>query len=391
MLHFISKGRIHRTDSGGLREIKCGAVEKYIANLEDIRKRQEWKNTGAGAQFRGAYQSYDSDANKNIRVRGVTPDDGGGFIYSAIFDGNVAIYNNVGSGPDGEGVVLRKNGIAILEMDRLRESDIIVAAGSEGGLDKHIAFIDMNKSECRFITEGDSVDSNPAFSRAEPDVIYYDSKGIATDAKTNISMFSHCVILRLDLSSGGIDEYVADKSYDYFKPRADASGNLYYIRRPYKEDQNRRMSASDVFLVPPKFLKAVFGWMDIFTRRYSGEALNTAGANPAKIKQLSEEELFIEGNLLNAEKNLLENKAAGEKYPGMAPKSWVLIRRDAQGAEHIVKKGVIDYCVYGDAVYYSNGSAIVRMNPASASEELVCAAELAQNLVWIDPAPANAV
>jgi hypothetical protein len=90
------------------------------------------------------------------------------------------------------------------------------------------------------------------------------------------------------------------------------------------------------------------------------------------------------GNLIDAEKNLRENRASGEKYPGLAPKSWELIRRSKDGREQIVKKGVIDYCLAVDGLYYSNGSNVVYMQEGQAVGELVCEMKLAQNMVWIE-------
>ena len=49
-----------------------------------------------------------------------------------------------------------------------------------------------------------------------------------------------------------------------------------------------------------------------------GESLkSTSGANPAKARQKSEEELFVEGNLIKAQKALQQNQSAGEKFAGV--------------------------------------------------------------------------
>ena len=143
------------------------------------------------------------------------------------------------------------------------------------------------------------------------------------------------------------------------------------------------MSAKDIISAPWKFLKAIFGWMDFFTRKYSGQALNTTGSNPARTRTISDKELFIEGNLINVEKTLSANRAAGEKYPGCAPRSWELMRRGADERESLVKKGVMDYCVADDGIYYSNGARIMRLSPDFSSDEPVCEAELAQSLTWV--------
>jgi len=382
MLLYISKGRLFRVDKGKPAKIRCASVEKYISTLNEMRNRKEWKSSGTGATFMGMNLSFDSDPEESINISGITPHGDGGIIYSSVFDGNMAIYKNNQVGTDDEGVVLRKNSVQVHEIDVLPDGNKIIASGNENYQNKHIVIVDKEKSDLYFVTEGDSIDSNPVFSKTEPNVVYYDSKGIGSSTGGSLRL-SPCAILQLNLATGDLDEFISDEEYDYFKPKTDSSGNLYYIRRPYKANLRMRMSIKDVLLIPFKFFKAIFGWMDFFTRKYSGDTLNTKGANPSKVKQLSEKELFIEGNLINVEENMRKNKAAGEKHPGFIPKSWMLVRRDSDGQEQIIKKGVIDYCVTDDAIYYSNGKCILRMQFESSNEEMVCEAELAQNLAWV--------
>jgi hypothetical protein len=383
MLLYISKGRLYRVDGGKPAKIRIASVEKYISTIKEMRNKKEWKSSGTGAHFMGMNLSFDTDPEESITISGIAPDGDGGFIYSSVFDGNMAIYRNDHVGSDDEGVILRKNSVQIHEVNILPDGQKIIASGSENFQTKHIVLINKEKSDLQFLTEGDSIDSNPVFSKTEPNIVFFDSKGIGSDYKGALRL-SSSGILQLNLETGDLDEYITDETNDYFKPKTDSNGNLYYIRRPYKTNLRSKMSLKDVALIPFKFFRAIFGWMDFFTRKYSGEALNTKGNNPSKAKQLSEKELFVEGNLINAEENLRKNKASGEKYPGFIPKSWVLVRRSPDGQEQVIKKGVIDYCVTDDAIYFSNGKCIIRLQSESSDEEMVCEAELAQNLTWND-------
>jgi hypothetical protein len=100
-----------------------------------------------------------------------------------------------------------------------------------------------------------------------------------------------------------------------------------------------------------------------------------------KMKQKSEQELFIDGNVINAERTYNLNKQKGEKFPGLIPHSWELIKIDNYAKEQTcIKKGVLDYtiCENGD-ILYSNGHAIIRLS--GEEEELVEKCKLANSIV----------
>lgn len=132
--------------------------------------------------------------------------------------------------------------------------------------------------------------------------------------------------------------------------------------------------------MPVKVLKAIFGWLDFFTKRYAGESLKSGGNNPTKTKEKTPEELFIENNLINVEKELKNSRAIGDKFPGIAPGNWELIRQSAGGGIDIVKKGVIDYdvCANGDIIY-SNGKYLKRLKE-DGTEQMLCQTSLANNI-----------
>lgn len=140
------------------------------------------------------------------------------------------------------------------------------------------------------------------------------------------------------------------------------------------------MTVVDVLRIPGKVLRAIFGWLNFFTQRYSGESLKKGSAGPVKAKQKTEEQIFIEGNLVNVTKSLRENMAAGDSYPGIAPKTWELIRVSPDGTKAVAVRGLIDYTLDKDgAVIYSNGKHIVKCMP-DGSQTQICEANLAAGL-----------
>ena len=186
-------------------------------------------------------------------------------------------------------------------------------------------------------------------------------------------------IYRLDTATKDLEEVLSDDTSNFSNPYEDGYGNLFYIKRPYKESHVEPMSLRDILLAPFKIFRAIGGWLNFFTIRYSGQSLKTSGANPAVTPKKTPEQLFVEGNMLKAEKNLKQNTRLGEKYPGYAPSDWQLIMRMPSGEEKIIKKGVLSYCVLPDnTVIYSNGQYIIALK--NDNEEIVATTHLATKL-----------
>ncbi|KXZ67245.1 hypothetical protein AVENLUH5627_02225 [Acinetobacter venetianus] len=160
------------------------------------------------------------------------------------------------------------------------------------------------------------------------------------------------------------------------------NGQLYYLKRPYQGQNYSGSSIKDILMAPFKILRAIFGWLDFFTQRYTGESLkSTSGANPAKARQKSEEELFVEGNLIKAQKTLQQNQNAGEKFAGVIPRNWELVQQSASGEQKVLKKGVLSYALGADdSVYYSNGKYLMSIN-ADQTEQMLVEAKLIHKIM----------
>jgi hypothetical protein len=86
---------------------------------------------------------------------------------------------------------------------------------------------------------------------------------------------------------------------------------------------------------------------------------------------MDSKDLIINGNIINAEKILKENLARGEKYAGIAPKEWELVRMDADGEQKSIKKGVLGFDINkNNEIVYSNGKYIIKISP-DGKEEVV--------------------
>ena len=71
-------------------------------------------------------------------------------------------------------------------------------------------------------------------------------------------------------------------------------------------------------------------------------------------------EIFIEGNLINANKEYKNNLKHKDKFAGYAPRSWKLVRIDRNGNKTVLATSVIDYTISCDgSIVYTNGKHVL--------------------------------
>lgn len=384
-LYYISGKHLHKLDNGNETTVSCQAVNQYTKNLKEIKDRKAWKTEGAGAMFTGmGDDSFDDfDAIYPTAIALMSDDS---FTYSARLQEGTAIQSKPkhDSGAK-EGLILRKNDFQVFDLcyDPTHRRVIVSASDtpypSHYG-ERHLCVLPLDSGRVQFVTEGECQDKNPSIDPTDGVVIYYDSCGLAHHGDS--TLFSPRQINRLNLATGDLQTLLSDDKFDYFLPTVDKDGNLYAIKRPYRESDNSDPvnALKSLLLAPVKIIKALVGWLDFFTKRYAGESLKTSGANPAKTKAKSEEELFIEGNLIKADKHLLKNQADGDQYAGFIPKSWELIKVTPNGETCIIKKGVMAYCLSDDGVIISNGKSLIHIKDAQ--EQLIAHAPKVAKLMW---------
>ena len=377
-LYFIANNQIHIYENNKTVTMPCQAIDQYKKNLDEIRQRKEWKMKGTGAQFMGLNR-YDEDEGYGLAyATDAVVLDSENIIYSARLDDGMAInIKPIQNLHDTEGLVLRKNDFIAQDMtfDHFKKR-LVLSVQEQQGYGTHLCILPLDSNRSQFITEGECIDANPIFDPHHVDQIYYDSCGLG--GGENGVFLGPREIFHLDLSTGELETKFADSKYDFLKPQIDQQGSLYFIQRPYLRAGQTESSFGffkDIIQAPFKIIRAIVGWLDFFTQRYSGESLKTssktAGQNPAIDKQKSEEELFVEGNLIKAQKNLEANSKQGEKYPGTIPNSWQLMKRSRDGEVTLVKKGVMSFAIKDDSILYSNGKYLIELKSDLSEEKLV--------------------
>ena len=379
---YVTGGKLFGAVNGTSKRIPCGAIDNYRHTILEIQRKKEWKTQGTGAHFMGASAPRFEEKDINAGVEAVVSVNDERLIYASTLERDCAIYaKNPNESADAEEYITRLTNTRIYSMDYDPIDKLIVVSASDGYLEKHLALCNEEKANYRMITEGDCVDITPSFSRKNNNIVYFSSAGFYIDRKRGGAVFSSYAICTYDLILNELQEVLSDEKYDYISPQQTADGELYCIRRVKQQSLGGGKILLDILLAPFRFLRAVFGWANFFSQRYSGESLvkGKTDPNPAKNRDKSEREIFIEDNLINVEKVYKENMLAGEKYPGIAPKSWELVSFEADGKVEVVKRGVLDYCFDRNGLLiYSNGKYIITVQPDG--EEIICEADVAKSL-----------
>ncbi|MBP1561038.1 MAG: hypothetical protein J6C96_07335 [Oscillospiraceae bacterium] len=378
---FSSENKIFSYDTGenALTEIPCERITKYRDTVRSIQQRKEWKTSGSGANFMGMTADMIDADELPVQISGLAVCKGQ-LVYGVNLENVGSVYHRSFDPSDGcEGLVRASNNIAFGTFDCKGDELAISMGDSLHSL--HIAVMDISGKYTEY-TDGDTIEENPAWS-AQKNGIYFSTAGYARNQNGVIAATSPRSIAYLDLDRSSMTEILSDEKYDYLHVKEDKGGTLYYIRQPYGGEKPRNdITFKDILLFPYRIIKGLFGFLNFFSTIFGGESLKSGGAsaNGVKSKQRSQQDIIIEGNIINAEKLDKINEASGDKLAGIMPQSRVLIKRTADGSEEIIKKGVLDYALADSGeVIISNGRHIIKIAP-NGSEEHITKAKLAMNI-----------
>lgn len=382
-LFYLSNQNLYLLDGNKSITVPCQAIDQYKKNLVEIQQRKEWKTKGTGAQFTGNFSQDDQVDLNHIFPTDVVLTSDHKMIYTACLQEGTSInIKSLNDLQETEGLILRKNDFVVQDMAYDEAKKRLALSVNSNGYERHICILPLDANRTQYLTEGDCQDSNPCFDPQDTMQLYYDSCGLAY-GEHRIA-YSPKEIYHLDMGTGELQTVASDPKFDFFKPKMDSLGNLYFIKRPYSRDGSHHSPVTtikDIIFAPFKIIRAIVGWLDFFTQRYTGESLKTtSGNNPAKSQQKSEEELFVEGNLIKAQQNLERNQKSGEKYPGMIPKSWELVKMSPTGEMITLKRGVMSFALKDDTIFYSNGKYLIELD-ADQNEHLRIEAKLISKII----------
>jgi len=376
---YTSAKTFYTITDAGVQEYDSERITGYINTIKKIQKKNEWKTSGAGARFMGSYEpQYDEDVIKrSVSINGVSGNDKA-VIYSAQFGEVSGLFIKVLQDNMVEGLVMSSQDVQLYKLSVHRDK-CVASVGRNG--ERHIALFDIKTGEYRELTEGEVIEDYPNYSN-DGNNIYYSSAGLALSHNGFPIGIGPYAIFCYSNKENDIHELLASESYDFIAPKEDKNGDLLFIKRPYSRNEKNGNILLDIIMFPVRIIRAIGGLLNFFSVIFGGESLRSGkDVKDIKAKSRNERDIFFDNNVINAQEAQKAKMHKGEKFPGIIPRSWELIRMDKNGNQNCIKKGVMDYviCQNGE-VLFSNGSAIIRLL-ADGSEELVEKCSMANNLV----------
>lgn len=363
----------YATDDCAPKESESEYLNHYIKSSTQINDKNAWKNRGFGATFR-SNGTYENEAKKEIHtsVNGIALAENGEFFYSITVNEMSGIFRkNISETKDSEQHVIHASDMEFYDIDYSGKSQLLAASITNDSFVRNIALFDLRQGDYHILTDGDSIDRHPYFSRSRPNTVLFDSGGIGRDSSGNFVEYGPSAIYRIDTLTNQIEELVSQEGVSLISPKDDDDGNLYYIERPAKYKEKKPNIFLEILLIPFKLIYAIYRFLEAFTMLFTGKTFtsHTSGNNPAKNR--NERELFIEGNRIEAEKNLKKSKKRGEKFPGIAPQSWKLLRRGANGESETLMTGVIAFDLDDEGnLIFTNGKNVLLRKKNGSMEKI---------------------
>ncbi len=380
-IYFTSENKMYVTDTKSEpKEFVSHRAETYKKNLSEIKQRSEWKHSGTGAAFTGTLRTFSDDEAANAYVCGLASAPDGRLIYSILTGEVGGLYYKSENGDENH--ITAAQNFHPFEMD-CRDGKLAISVEYGGGT-RHISVYDLSSGSLTELTDGDTLEECPCWS-ASGNELYFSTAGIGRNGDGVAAAVSPRGLSVYSFEKNELTELCSSEELDYICPRIGKDGVLYYIKRPYKSGNDGNFWL-DLLLFPVRIIKAIGGFLNMFSIMFGGESLSSDGKgfhNPLKAKQKDNKELFIAGNIVNAEKAEKENRKHGDKNPGIIPRSWQLVRRNSLGEEELVRCGVMDYTFTADgSLIVSDGKHLIRL--PDGKEEIICKCSLAQNIVAIE-------
>ncbi len=260
----------------------------------------------------------------------------------------------------------------------------LVAASQDHGVSRIAHLRPKAGGGVNELTEGDSLDSYPAWVPGEGRRFVYQTCGIARHHTTNEWLgLGPASIQQVDLDSGEMEAVAEDGRYDFLCPAFSADGTLHYLQRPYEPVRRTSIGriALDAVLFPFRMLRAIFAFLNVFSVFFSGKPLQTAGTPPRP--GADPKAVFLHGRWINMEKRMRD--AAVEEMTDVVPKNWQLVAQSADGSTRTVASSVMAFaCGRDGTLYYSNGKGVFAVRTPGAAPEKVSGLKLVTALAEID-------
>jgi hypothetical protein len=371
---FLSGGRLHVKDGD---EPPRAFDSRFGQSVRDraVRSVQKnaWKTQGTGARFMGGavWGAGPRDpAVLRIAITGVSrAAQPGRLLYALDTDEIVGLFSLDPATGDERRLFHSNDRRLRFPCGHPGQDKVVCSVFGEAGT-ANLALMNADGSDLREITEGESLDLAPSWAPDRPRIVYQ-TAGLGRDREGRLAGASAFSAQVLDLGTGEIEPLLDDARFDFLGPRLGRAGAVYAIRRPHRAAGSGSpwRAAADVALFPFRMMSAVFGFLNIFSMRYSGKPLASSGG--ARQREADPRQLMVWGNLIDAERAEQRSRRKGEDAPALVPSSWKLVRRRPAAAVEELASGILAFDLADDgSVVCTNGSAIDHLAPDGARTRL---------------------
>ncbi len=379
---FISDGKLYiRGDDGAIKEITSKFAQQKFEETQRAKDLQSWKsdNLGNNPFFnQGVIWAGQSDnrAVRNFRFLSVITGDSDSLFYLITNDNVTGLFKYIISQNE-ELRLFHRREFHNLGIDYSAKACQFVAARimDDGSCD--LELMDKDGSSITYITEGDSRDSYPSFSRSSEKEIFYQSAGIARDEQGFPVLYGPESIYKINTETKKLTEIIANDHFDYLLPQDDSEGNLYCIRRPYKQPGHTTFlnQILSVITFPVRFVVAIVRFLETFTRLFSENPYKPAGP---QVRQLIENKYIrVLGETINLAK--IQKRAGFNTEPSLVPKSWELIKISKNGDIQLIAQHVSSFDIdNNNQIHITNGFRISKVYDKQTN--LICKYKIIENL-----------
>lgn len=248
----------------------------------------------------------------------------------------------------------------------------LVAASQDHGVSRIGLFKPEAGGGVRELTEGDSLDSFPAWKPGERREFVYQTCGVARHHRTNEWQgLGPASIQKVDMETGEMEPVAEDDRFDFLCPSYGPDGTLFYLKRPYEPFHQPSIwrHLLDMVLFPFRLVRAILAFLNTFSMIFSGKPLQTAGLPPRRDGP-DPKAVFLHGRWISMEKQMRD--AAVDEMKEFVPKNWELIARLPDGGIKVISGNVMAYGIgRSGTIYYSNGKGVFAQSNASAKPQRV--------------------
>jgi len=365
---FVAQGRLYVQTPRGVREVQSHFGDSIRQREQEIQQRNAWKRQGVTGRYMGHGPEVDP-AEMPIHVTSVASgNEHEQLLYTLETPAICGLLRSLRFGED-EQRLWHSNERRITDLCRHPSEPRFACSMRNANDTASIATMNGEGSNLQAFTEGDSADIAPRWIPGSSTRLVYQSAGLARNSEGIICGLGPYGVHEIDTESGQIETIIEDPNRDLLTPQFDAAGALYFIRRPYgaRTSWPWWKTVVDVLLLPLRLLQAVYGFLNFFSTLFTGKPLMTHSGPPGK--PMDAGRMILWGNLVDARKAI--RKSRGADAPDLVPKSWELVRREANGTETVLVRSVVSYDLQTDgSILYTNGSAVFRRAPNGSVAQL---------------------